>query len=377
MNFDFTKEQYLLKQSADDLLEREAPIAKVREAYEQPDSVAAALRAPLAQQGFLGLRVPEAYDGSGLNFLDMALVFESAGAHLLPYPLVESYVVADLIDTYGSEEQKKTYLPKIANGEMTVSVAWGDASGARFGYSGVQLVRQGGKLQLVGRRSFVPFARVSQLLLVPVERTDSPLEDRVALALVNPQAAGLTEHGLSSMDGSYPLSALSFESVPIDPEAFLTCGTPGWQRAVTIGRAALSSELVGVAEKALADTVEYMKTREQFNGPIGRFQAIKHIAADDYLMVESGRLAVRYAAWMLDENDPSMPLYVQMAKAYCSQMGKQVTGDAIQLHGGIGFTWENDTQLYFKRAWRSASQLGNEEENREEMAKQLIDGRSA
>jgi len=373
MDFDFSEEQYMMRDSALGLFNRIADLSVVRQIYENPGEIAHRLAPELATQGMLAGAIPETHGGSGLSLLDFALVFEAAGRTLLPYPLAETFVAGDVLARYGSDGIKTEYLPQIAAGKRVVTVAWGGPAG-RWDASGVQMTGRGGTWRLYGRRTFVPFGREADLVLVPVERTDVEA-DPAALVVVDPKAAGVTVTPLQSLDGSYPLAALAFDGYTVEREAIAATGGQAWQTALNVGRVLAACEMLGTAEEVFQKAVDYIKIREQFGQPVGRFQALKHIAADDYMLLESARVAVRYACWVTSEGQEEAPLYVALAKAYTADMAKRVTGDAIQLHGGIGFTWDSDVHFFFKRAWRLASQLGTAAALREGMARTVIDGR--
>jgi len=367
MDFNFSSEQYLLRDSARELFLAVGGPKAARTAFREGDRAAEALRRPLADQGLLGAGVPEAYGGSALSALDMALIFEASGEALLTYPLLEAYVAAAGLAHAPPAMQERLY-PAMAGGDEVVSVAWGSVDG-RWTPAGVQAVGAE-DIRLYGRRTFVPFAAVATRILVPVEwkRTGG-----VALVLVDPRTDGVDVMPLESLDGSYPLSAVAFHGVRLDPAAVVGYGREIWTELRRLGRIALAAEAVGAAEEVFRETVDYVKVREQFGQPVGRFQAVKHLAADDYLLVESARVAVRYAAWAVAEGDPEAELYTALAKAYASDMARTVTSDAIQLHGGIGYTWDADVHLYFKRGWRIAAELGSPVEVREQMARLILD----
>ncbi len=369
MEFSFSDEQHMMYESVLGLFRQEAGPALCRKTYETGAEVAKSLAGTLADQGILGAGAAELYGGSELTLLDSALVFEAAGQTLLPFPLIENYVAATLVDRYGDEAQKQHWLSAMVSGTVIPTLAWGNVKDG-FGQEGVQAVRQGGVLRLYGRRKFVPFLEAAGVVLMPVYATDV---NAIMLVLCDPTQEGVSVESLESMDGSYPLGAISLNGYRVRDGELVAGGREAWAFAHTMGLVALAQEALGVAEEAFRRALDYVKVREQFGGPVGRFQAVKHTAADDYLMLESARVANRYASWLVSEKSPESPLYAAMAKAYASDTARRVTGDAIQLHGGIGFTWESDMHLYFKRAWRLASELGRATDLREEMARLVID----
>lgn len=371
MEFSFSDEQHMMYESVLGLFRQEAGPPLCRKTYQTGAEVAKTLAGTLADQGILGAGAAELYGGSQLTFLDFALVFEAAGQTLLPFPLVENYVATALVERYGDERQKQQWLPAMASGTVIPTVAWGDVKDG-FEIMGVQAARRDGAMRLYGRRKFVPFLESAGVVLIPVYATDV---NAVLLVLCDPTKEGVSIESLDSMDGSYPLGSITLNGYQVQDEELISAGRDAWASARAMGLVALAQEALGVAEEAFRRTVDYVKVREQFGGPVGRFQAVKHTAADDYLLLESARVANRYASWLVSQKSPDGSLYAAMAKAYSSDMARRVTGDAIQLHGGIGFTWESDMHLYFKRAWRLASELGRASDLREEMARVVIDGR--
>jgi alkylation response protein AidB-like acyl-CoA dehydrogenase len=368
MDFNFSSEQYLLRDSARELFLAIGGPEAARRAFREHDGVAGRVKAALAEQGMLGAGVPEEYGGSALTPLDMSLIFEASGEALLTYPLLETYVAASILSR-GPGPLKERLYPALASGDEVVSVAWGSPDGL-WTAAGVQAVGST-EVCLYGRRTFVPFAAAATRVVVPVEWKRA---GGIALVLLDPQVEGIDVIPLESLDGSYPLSALEFHGARLEADAIMGYGSGLWTAMRQNAWVGLSAEALGTAERAFRETVEYVKVREQFGQPVGRFQAVKHAAADDYLLVESARVATRYAAWAVSEPDPEAELYAALAKSYASDMAREVTSDAIQLHGGIGYTWDADMHLYFKRGWRIAAELGSPVEVREHMARRVLDG---
>ncbi len=369
MDFSYSQDQFLMYDSVMGVLQQVAGPLVAREAYDAGSPVARRIQAKLGDQGILGGPIAQAYGGSEFSMVDYALIFEAAGQKLLPFPLVETYMAAQLLQQYGDEDQRQRFLPGIAGGETLVTMAWG-GPGASWSTCGVQVVEEHGCSCLYGRRTFVPFADEADIIVVPA--VSNTLNGSV-LALVNPRHPGVTIRRLESLDGSYPLCSVELHGYALPRGDQIWEGEVAWENAVVMGQVALAQEALGVAEEVFHNTVEYLKVREQFGSPVGRFQAVKHAAADDYLLLESARVANRYAAWLAAEQSDDAPLYAAMANAYASEMARRVSGDAIQLHGGIGFTWDSDVHLYFKRAWRIAAELGRPTDLREAMARQVID----
>ncbi len=369
MDFNYSPEQELLREAAHDLFQEIGGPSAARRAYRDGAAVASGLQRRLAEQGLLGASVPEEAGGSALSPLDVALIFEAAGQTLLPYPLVETYVAGSLLSRFGSARLQSRRMARLAEGMDLVTVAWGSPDGL-WSMRGVQADARSGAIRLYGRRTFVPFGMAAGWAVVPVEwKADGSF----AVALVDLNRDGVTALALHALDGSCPLATLDFHGCEIEAAEVLTGAGRSWTAAVRLGWVLLAQEALGATEQVFWQTVEYVKVREQFGQPVGRFQAVKHTAADDYLLVESARVANRYAAWRLAEEEDDAALYAAMAKAYASDMARRVTGDAIQLHGGIGYTWDSDVHLYFKWAWRIAAQLGTAVALRARMARTLLE----
>jgi len=371
MNFDFSPEQYFMKDSSEGLLRQIAGPSLARVAYEARGAVTERLRGPLAEHGLLGGAIPSEFGGTDLDLVDFAMVFEAAGATLLPYPLKETFVTAALWQAAAGPEPAER-LAAIADGSRMVTVAWGSRH-RPWSVQGVTAAIRPDGAVLTGTRTFVPFGEVADWIMVPALVETNP---HTLLALVDARAPGVHLRPLETLDGSYPLAEIHLDRVFVPTIALIEGDGSIWTKALTLGRVISAQEALGVAEQVFRETLDYVKVREQFGFPVGRFQAVKHLAADDYLMVESARVANRYAIWSVTA-DQDAALYAALAKAYSGEMAKRVSGDAIQLHGGIGYTWDSDVHLYFKRAWRIFSELGTSQELRESMARHVIDGMPA
>ena len=375
MDFDLSKPQKLLKESARALLARECGPGRVRELMETETAHDAGLWQSLADQGWTGLVVPEEQGGLGLGLVEMAAVAEEMGRACLPGAFLSTLFAAALVERAGSAEQRAKYLEPIAAGELKATVAlleegasW-DADAVRLGAS-----RASGSFTLNGRKLFVPDAEVADLLICVARDGDS-----LVLLPVERGAEGLTVRPMPSMDATRKLYEVGFEGVTVAEGDAL--GADGDARGALRGAseaatAVLCAEMVGGMQWLLDTTVEYAKTRQQFGRPIGSFQAVQHMCADMLLMTESARSAAYYAAWALTENDPAARAAVSVAKAYCSDAYREVANRGVQVHGGIGFTWEHDLQLYYKRSKSSETLFGDATYHRERIARLVVDGKS-
>ena len=328
----------------------------------------------LVELGWPGLLIPEEYGGQGGTFLDMTVIAEEAGKALIPGPFFTSALLAaPILIEGGSDEQKKNVLPRMAKGEFIGTVAIAEAAG-RFDAEGIQLKasRSGNDYTITGEKLFVPDAHVANGIAVAV-RTGGSGEKGITILVVPTDSKGLTITQLKTVDMTRRLCHLKFENVKAG--GLLGKEGEGWpilRRTLDIATAALSAEMVGTAQKALDLSVEYAKTRVQFGKPIGSFQAVKHKCVDMMVAVENARSLTYFACWTVDTRSPEAATAVPMAKAYASDMAKNVTSEAIQVHGGIGFTWEHDMHLYHRRALAGEANLGNAPVHREVVAKSLL-----
>ncbi len=375
MNFGFNEEQELLRSTARKFLENECPSEVVRTLMDTPEGMTPALWGKLAEQGWLGLITPEAYDGMGLGLVDLVVLMEEMGRAVVPGPYFSTVLLGGLgILEAGTEAQKKEWLPKIAAGEKRVTLAWMEPS-AQLGPEGVTLAaaEKGGTFTLSGTKLFVPDAHTADAVVVAA-RTGKSGAEGITLFLVPKGAKGLTVTLLPTMDQTRKLCEVTLKDVSLGADARLGEVGSGWKalsRVLDRATVALCAEMCGGAQKVLDMTVEYAKIRQAFGRPIGSFQGVKHKAADMLVDVENSKSITYYAAWAMDEGVAEGPLAASMAKAYVSDAYRKVSAAGIQLHGGIGFTWEHDLHLYFKRAKGSEFTFGDATYHRERVA-QLV-----
>jgi alkylation response protein AidB-like acyl-CoA dehydrogenase len=375
MDFAFSEEQEMLRSAAREFLGKEVPSAYVRRMMEAPDAWDEGLWRKLTEMGWTGLGIPEAYGGVG-TFLDLVVVLEEAGRALLPGPFLSTmgFAVPVLLEA-GSEKQKETVLGRIAAGEARATLALTEPAG-RWDAEGVQLLgaeRRGDRWRLDGVKLFVPDAGVADHMVVAA-RTRPAGDEGISLFLVEGRPRGMSVTPLQTMDMTRRWYEVGFEGVELAADALLGTADQGWpplKRALEWAETALCAEMVGGAQHVLDVSVEYAKTRQQFGRPIGVYQAVSHKLADMLLETESARSATYYAAWTVDADAPDRSLAASMAKAYVSDAYRKAAGDGIQVHGGIGFTWEHDMHLYFKRAKASEVTLGDATYHRELVAQAL------
>jgi len=377
MDFGFSEEQEMLRNMSRDFLANECPSTYVREMMDDERGFTDAFWRKMAELGWMGLALPEAHGGSGLSFVDLIVVLEEMGRVVAPGPFFSTVVLGGtaLLEA-GSDAQQQEFLPKLATGDLRVTLANLEPSG-RWDADGITLsaTEKGGGWVLSGTKLFVPDALCADLLIVVGRQPGSSGESGLGLFLVDAKAAGVSITPLKTMDQTRKLAEVSFADVAVPAERVLGDVGAGWallERISDRGKVGLCAEMCGGAEKVLEMSVEYAKVREQFGKPIGSFQAIQHKCANMLVEVESSKSVTYYAAWAVANDVDEAPLAAAMAKAYCSDAYRHSAGEGIQIHGGIGFTWEHDMHLYFKRAKSSEVTFGDATWNRERVA-QLID----
>ena len=376
MDFGYSEEQEMLRRSAREFLENECPRTHVREMMEDAKGYSPELYRKMAELGWMGLIFPEDCDGMGAGFVDLSVLLEEMGRALLPGPFFASVVLGGLtIANEGTDAQKRRLLPPIANGEAQMTLAYLEAS-AREDAEGVTLAakRDGDAFYLTGQKMFVPDAHVSDHMLVAARTANGATpEQGVTMFVVDSRAPGVSITPLRVTDGS-KLCDVKFENVRLPVEDLVGVVNEGWpllNRARVLGMAGLCSSMVGGAQMVMEMSVQYAKDRVQFGRPIGSFQVIKHKCADLLVAVESAKSVAGYAAWAVDHDTKDAPLAASMAKAWCSDAYRFVTREAIQIHGGIGFTWDHDLHLYFKTAKKDEVLFGDADYHRELVAQML------
>jgi alkylation response protein AidB-like acyl-CoA dehydrogenase len=375
LDFGFSEEQEMLRDAAKRFLADNCPTTYVRKMMAHETAHDKDFWKKLVELGWPGLLIPEQYGGQGGSFLDMTVIAEEAGKALVPGPFFTAALLgAPLAIEGGTEEQKKDILPRMAKGEFIGTLALAESSG-RFDAEGVQLkaTKSGNDYVINGEKFFVPDAHVANAMAVAV-RTGGSGEKGITLVIVPTNTAGVTITQLKTVDLTRRLCHVKFDNVKTS--TLLGKEGEAWpilRRVLDVATAALSAEMVGTAQKALDMSVDYAKTRVQFGKPIGSFQAVKHKCVDMMVAVENARSLTYYACWTVDEKTPEAATAVPMAKAYASDMAKNVTSEAIQVHGGIGFTWEHDMHLFHRRALAGEANLGNAPVHRESVAKALLD----
>jgi alkylation response protein AidB-like acyl-CoA dehydrogenase len=352
MNFGFTEEQELIRAEVRKFLDQNASLEEVRRIVETPEGFDRALWDRMAELGWVGLCMPEEAGGMGLDLVTLLVVVEETGRTLFPSPLISTVIAAKAIERFGNDAQRERWLPGLAEGTKIGTFALLEQSDD-LSPSGIQLMakQDGDTLLLDGRKLYVPDAASADVTVVAFRSGAAP--DEVSLAVVEKGAEGLSASDLPAMDLSKRIGKLELDGVRVDPGDLL--GEPGTaapaiQWLIELGAALVTAESVGAAENALRITTDFANERIQFGSPIARYQGVKHPLAEMYVDIESYKSLVYYAFWALDEGDESASLAVSRAKAYASETFPGAGIDGVQLHGGVGYTWEYDIQLYLKRA---------------------------
>ncbi|GAA0628819.1 acyl-CoA dehydrogenase family protein [Sporichthya brevicatena] len=357
-----TEEQSYLATTIRELLAERSPETRVRDVMDSSEGIDRPLWRTMAQElGVAGLSVPEEFGGGGASFVEVAVLCEELGRSLAAVPLLSTAVLAQTLLLDSADEQAQArWLPDLCSGASIAGVALTEPDGAwHAADSTTQAVLSGGRWTLSGRKTYVVDGAAADVVFV-VARTG----DGLATFAVPGDAPGLTRTALPTMDQTRRLADLTFDSVPAE-----LVGEPGAQervaKLVDVAAVALAAESVGGADRVLEMAVEYAKVRVQFGRPIGSFQAIKHKCADMLLQVETARSAVAYARKCVEADERDRALAASTAKSRACDAFAFCAAENIQVHGGIGFTWEHPAHLYFKRARSSSVLFGDSYQHRE------------
>ena len=355
-----TEEQAALRDVARKFLRDRVPTTRVRELMATPTAFDEALWSDVADMGWLAMAIPEDHGGAGFGWVEVAVLFEELGRAVAPLPMLSTTMATAVLLEHGTEHQQATMLARIAAGTLRVTVAVPiDGAG-----DGVTIVDGEDGSALQGHASHVLDAAGAHAVVVATD---------MGAVVVPLDRDGITVTPLDALDPTRPLARIDFAAVPLHDDDLLA-GTSSdvVDRARTVGAVMLANELVGVAAAAHEMAVEYAKVRMQFGRAIGSFQAVKHMLADDLVRLEAARSAAWWAARVLAVGDTEeLDVAVPVAASLCPDVAAEVTGHTIQVHGGIGFTWEHDAHLYYKRASAARPLLGHAREWRRRLAATL------
>jgi alkylation response protein AidB-like acyl-CoA dehydrogenase len=377
MDIGFSEEQELLRDTARKFLDSQCDTKFVRRMMATETAVTPEFWNRLAEQGWLGITYLEDDGGAGLGLIDLVVLMEEVGRAVMPGPFPATVLLGGAaIAEAGSAAQRREWLPRIASGEAKATLALTEPN-ARWDAAAISAGARetAGGFTLSGSKMFVPDAHLADVLVVAARSRDgSTMEDGVSLFLVPQGTAGVEVRLLPSIDETRKTCEVRLDNVAVPVTALLGELHQGWAplaQVVDKAAVALSAEICGAAQRVLEITVDYAKMRTTFGKPIGSYQGVKHKCADMLIEIENAKSLTYYAAWAVDEGDAEAPMAVSMAKAAASDAGRKVCAAGIQLHGGIGMTWEHDLHLYLKRAKADEVALGDATWHRERIARLL------
>jgi alkylation response protein AidB-like acyl-CoA dehydrogenase len=374
VDFAFSEEQDQLRDAVRKFMEAKSPSAEVRRLMDTTEGYDAAVWAQMAQElGLQSLHIPEEHGGQGYTFIELGIVLEEMGRVLLCAPYFSTVcLAANAIMNAGTADQLGALLPAIASGETVATLAFTEPNG-KWDAAGITMEAKGSgdAWTLDGTKTFVIDGHTANTIVVVAREAGSSGENGIGFFVVEGDASGLTRTPLATMDQTRKQARLDFSGVSARPLGAVGQGWSALSKTLDQAAVCLANEMVGGAQKVLEMSVDYAKVRVQFGRPIGSFQAIKHKCADMLLEVESSKSAAYYSAWAAAEDNEELPVVASLAKAYCSDAYFHAAAENIQIHGGIGFTWEHDAHLYFKRAKSSEILLGDATYHRELLAQRI------
>jgi len=371
MDFGFSEEQDLLRAEVRKLLDGRSPLERVRKVMETGPGYEPDLWRELAELGWLGLTIPEAYGGTGLGWVDLVVLLQETGRSLFPSPLISTTLAAAAILDSGTEEQRQRWLPSLADGTRIGTLALLEASDV-LAPTGIALSAKpdGDAFVLTGEKKFVADAGAANLFVVAF-RTGGGAHD-LALGVVDAGSPGVGASSFATIDATKRMGTLKLDEARVPKSALLDVPGHAWpaiEKLFDRGAIAVTAELTGAADAALALTVQYAKERIQFGHPIGKYQGVKHPLAEMYVDLESTKSLLYYAAWALEESAGEVPRAASLAKAYGTDAFARIGIDGVQLHGAVGYTAEYDIQLYLKRSKWARPMFGDSDFHYERVAR--------
>lgn len=375
MDIDLSEMQEMVQRTARDFLEDKYPTSVARKMVDDEKGCPLNVWREIVDLGWLGLVIPEEYDGEACNFLDLLILLEEVGRVCFLGPLFSTVILGELPILYaGSEEQKKSFLPRMCRGKLlaTMALTEGDVSFKPEGIT-LEAVANKDNFLLSGTKTFVPDAYwADSLICVARTKKSQSAEDGITMFLVDSKSQGLGLNPLKTIDGSKQYEVI-FRNVKVPQANILGPLDKGWpivEKVLQFAAVAKCAESLGSAERVLEMTVQYAKERQQFGRPIGAFQVIQHLCVDILTDVDTMRLATYQAGWMLSQAIPCRK-EVSMAKAWVGEAFKQLTLYGLRIHGGAGYMEDHDMSLYFRRAQTAASSFGNADFHRGIVAQEL------
>ncbi|MFO0945963.1 MAG: acyl-CoA dehydrogenase family protein [Planctomycetota bacterium] len=371
MEFDLSKAQKLLQDSARTFFKRSCPTEKVRELISMPTAHDPSLWTEMADQGWTGITLAEERGGIGLGLVDLAALAEEMGRACLPGPFLSNFWATSLLAHADNANAADPFLEAIAEGKLIGTVAYLE-EGASWCPNHVQAKaeKQGDALVLNGTKMFVGDAAATGLILCVAR-----MGDGLVVAPITQTQEGVTVTATPGIDEGRKLYEIALKNVKVPASSIVALGKgarDAIERSIAEASVFVCAEAVGLMQWMLETAVEYAKTRQQFDKPIGSFQAVQHQCADMLMYTESARSAAYYAAWTLQESHPDADKALAIAKAYCSDAVRETANRCCQVHGGIGFTWEHDLHLYYKRAKSAELLFGDASSHREKLASLVL-----
>ena len=363
MNFDFSEEQLFIRDQARNFLGQESPAEVVRSVLDSQQSYHQGLWQQIVDLGWTAMAIPEEFGGLGLGYLELCVVAEELGRALAPVPFSSSvYLATEAIKAWGSQAQKSHYLPKLASGELIGTLATSEGLGALAIHTRVEQ----GKLH--GKKMPVPDGDIADFAVVIATDTN----DNTGLYLADLAAAGIARTTLSSMDPSRSQASLEFDAVAVEKLGTDSDGRLALSELQDRAAVLFAFEQIGGGQAALDMGMAYTRERYAFGRAIASFQAIKHKFADMFVALELARGNAYYGAWALSCDAPDLPLAAATARVCASDAFYQVSRENIQAHGGMGFTWEFDCHLYYRRAQLLSSVIGTQPQWKDAVATRLL-----
>jgi alkylation response protein AidB-like acyl-CoA dehydrogenase len=349
LNFELSDEQRMLQETVAQFIENECPTTRLREVFDSEEYFEPSLWKGLAEMGVAGLVIPDQYGGAGLEMLDLAVIGETIGHGALPGPFFNHSIGALAITLAGSDAQKEKWLPRLASGDAIATFAFSDAEG---GWQPSDWTLKGGDA-LTGVKPAVPYASIADVIVVGVAGG--------GLVLVEKDASGMACEAPDGADRSRRFEDVTFDATPCEA---LPGGKDAAGRVRDAGLILLAADAFGGANRCIEMAVEYSKTRQQFGVIIGQFQALKHQLANMAVAIEPSRALYWFAAHAFDHVEEESERSAAVAKSHITDNFMQVARDTVEAHGGLGFTWECDVQMWFKRAMFDRAFLGSPDRHR-------------
>ncbi|MEY8198428.1 MAG: acyl-CoA dehydrogenase family protein [Colwellia sp.] len=385
MEFSFTEEQKMIRDTAEAFLAEISSSQAIRNAMATEQGYEDKIWQRICGEMYWqAIHIPEEYGGMGLGYVELGVMLEQMGRYLLCSPFFSTVCLgANALMIAGTPEQKQHYLSQICEGSLTATLAYTSSNG-QWGADAIQgtVEAQGNNYVLNGTYRYVPDGHTAELLIVAARDEGSTGEEGISLFAIPANTPGVRCSWLPTMDQTRKQAEIVLDNVTLSKDHLMGEQSKAWSqlsKVIQLATIATAAEQVGGSQQSLDLTVAYTKERVQFGRPVAGFQAVKHQAADMMLRTEVARSAVYYAACVAEESINGGPLAGELAeaasvaKSYCSDGYFKNASTAIQLHGGVGFTWEYDVHLYFKRAKSSELFLGNAAYHREQVAKMLLD----